>query len=83
MIPIKSVKRLEALTLTSLEKNGLEFLTKKISKSLSILPPKNRSFLGGQTWAVGKTYPPANGPSKNITGLLFEKIEYSINLLKK
>ena len=83
MIPIKSVKRFEALTLTSLEKNGLEFFYQFFSKSLSIFTPKNRGFLGGQTWAVGKPYHPANGPSKNIRGLLFEKIEYSINLSKK
>ena len=83
MIPIKSVKRFEALTLTSLEKNGLEFFTNFFPKSLSIFTPKNRGFLGGQTWAVGKPYHPANGPSKNIRGLLFEKIEYSINLWKK
>ena len=38
--------RLEALTLTSLEKNGLEFFSKKISKILSIFSPKNRGFLG-------------------------------------
>ena len=75
--------RLEALTLTSLEKNGLEFFSKKISKILSILSPKNRGFLGGQTWAVGKPCHPSNGPSKKIRGLLFEKIEYSMKLAKK
>jgi hypothetical protein len=46
MIPIKSVKRFEALTLTSLEKNGLEFFTNFFPKSLSIFTPKNRGFLG-------------------------------------
>ena len=46
MIPIKSVKRLEALTLTSLEKNGLEFFTQKISKSLSIFSTKIEVFGG-------------------------------------
>ena len=83
MIPIKSVSSLEALTLTSKEKNGLEFFSKKISKSLNIFSPKNRGFLGGQTWAVGKPYHPSNGPSKKIRGLLFEKIEYSMKLAKK
>ena len=28
------------------EKNGLEFFNKKISKTLNIFSPKNRSFLG-------------------------------------
>ena len=74
MIPIKSVLILEALTHTSLEKNGLEFFTQKISKSLSIFSPKNRGFLGGQTWAVGKPYHPANGPSKNNRGLLLKNM---------
>ena len=83
MIPIKSVKRFEALTLTSLDKNGLEFFYQFFSKSLSIFTPENRGFCGGQTWAVGKPYHLANGPSKNIRGLLFEKIEYSIKLWKK
>ena len=83
MLPIKSVSSLEALTLTSLEKNGLEFFTQKMSKSLSIFSTKNKGFFGGQTWAVGKPYHPANGPSKNNRGLLFEKIEYSIKLSKK
>ena len=83
MIPVKSVKRFEALTLTSLEKNGLEFFYQFFSKSLSIFTPKNRGFLGGQTWAVGKPYHPSNGPSKKIRGLLFEKIEYSMKLAKK
>ena len=46
MIPIKSVSSLEVLTLTSYEKNGLEFFHKKISKTLNIFSPKNRSFLG-------------------------------------
>ena len=62
--------RLEALTLTSWEKNGLEFFSKKISKILSIFSPKNRGFLGGQTWAVGKPYHPSNCPSKNIGGVI-------------
>ena len=75
-------KGLEVLTLTIWEKNGLEFFSKKISKILSIFSPKNRGFLGGQTWAVGKPYHPSNGPSKNIEGLLFEKIEYSMKLAK-
>ena len=75
MIPIKSVKRFEALTLTSLEKNGLEFFTNFFPKSLSIFTPKNRGFLGGQTWAVGKPYHPANGPSKFFWGLLVEKLK--------
>ena len=83
MIRIKSVKRFEALTLTSLEKNGFEFFTNFSPKSLSIFTPKKRVFWGGHTWAVGKPYHPANSPSKNIRGLLFEKIEYSINLWKK
>ena len=83
MIPIKSVKRFEALTLTSLEKNGLEFFTNFFPKSLSIFTPKNRGFLGGQTWAIGKPYHPANGPSKNIWGVLVEKIEYSTNMSEK
>ena len=74
MIPIKSVKRFEALTLTSLEKNGLEFFTNFFPESLSIFTPKNRGFLGGQTWAVGKPYHLANGQSKNIWGLLFKKL---------
>ena len=46
MIPIKSLERFETLTLTSLEKNGLEFFTQKISKSLRFFYPKNRGFLG-------------------------------------
>ena len=75
--------RLEALTLTSWEKNGLEFFSKKIYKILSIFSPKNRGFLGGQTWAVGKPYHPANGLSKNIWGVLVEKIEYLGNMSKK
>ena len=83
MIPIKSVKRFEALTLTSLEKNGLEFFTNFFPKSLSIFTPKNRGFLGGQTWAVGKPYHPANGPSKNIRGLLFKKNWIFNELVKK
>ena len=37
---------MEALTLTSLEKNGLEFFTQNISESLSIFSPKNKGFLG-------------------------------------
>ena len=61
----------------------LSFFTNFFSKSLSIFTPKNRGFLGGQTWAVGKPYHQANGPSKIIRGLLFEKIEYSIKLWKK
>ena len=36
--------RLEALTLTSWAKNGLEFFSKKIYKILSIFSPKNRGF---------------------------------------
>ena len=83
MIPTKSVLILEALTHTSSEKNGLEFFTQKMSKSLSIFSTKNRGFLGGQTWAVGKPYHPSNGPSKKIRGLLFKKIEYSMKLAKK
>ena len=83
MLPIKSVSSLEALTLTSKEKNGLEFFSKKISKSLSIFSPKNRGFLGGQTWAIGKPYHPANALSKNIRGVLVEKIEYLSNMSKK
>ena len=83
MLPIKSVSSLEALTLTSLEKNGLEFFGQKMSKSLSIFSTKNKGFLGGQTWAVGKPYHPSNGPSKKVRGLLFEKIEYSMKLAKK
>ena len=75
--------KLEAITLTSWEKNGLEFFSKKMSKILSIFPPKIRGFLGGQTWAVGKPYHPSNGPSKYIRGVLFEKIEYSMKLAKK
>ena len=75
--------RLEALTLTSWEKNGLEFFSKKISKILSIFSPKNRGFLGGQTWAVGKPYNPSNGPSKKIRGSSFEKNEFSMKLAKK
>ena len=73
----------EALTLHGFKKIGLEFFSKKISKTLSIFSPKTRGFLGGQTWAVGKPYHPSNGPSKNIRGLLFEKIEYSMKLAKK
>ena len=61
----------------------LSFLAKKVFKSLSIFSPKNRGFLGGQTWAIGKPYHPANGPSKNIWGVLVEKIEYSTNMSKK
>ena len=38
--------RLEALTLTSWEKNGLEFFSKKISRILSIFSAKNRGFWG-------------------------------------
>ena len=83
MIPIKSVKRFEALTLTSLEKNGLEFFTNFSPNSLSIFTPKNRGFLGGQTWAVRKPYHPANGPSKNIRGLLFEKMNIQLTCEKK
>ena len=38
------------------------------------MPTKNRVFGGGQTWAVGKPYHPANGPSKNICGLLIKRL---------
>ena len=75
-------KTLEALTLTSWEKNGLEFFSKKIYKILSIFSPKNRGFFGGQTWAVGKPYHPSNGPSKNIREFS-EKIEFLMKLAKK
>ena len=44
METIKSLKRLEALTLTILEKNGLELFPQKNFKSLSIFSPENKSF---------------------------------------
>ena len=47
MKPIKSIKRWEALMLTRVEKNGLKFFTKKISKTLSIFSMKNRGFFEG------------------------------------
>ena len=78
MIPIKSVKIFEALTLTSLEKNGLEFFTIFFHKSRSIFTPKSRGFLGGQTWAVGKPYHPANGPSKILRGYYLKKMNIQL-----
>ena len=39
--------------------------------------------MGGKTWAIGKPYHPANGPSKNILGVLVETIEYSTNMSEK
>ena len=83
MAPIKSILMFEALTLHGFKKNWLEFFRKKISKSLSIFSSKNWGFLGGKTWAIGKPYHPANGPSKNIWGILVEKIEFSTNMSKK
>ena len=44
---------------------------------------KKLSFLGGKTWTIGKPYHPANGPSKNILGVLVETIEYSTNMSEK
>ena len=41
METIKGLKRLEALTLTIFEKNGLELFPKKHFKSLSIFSPKD------------------------------------------
>ena len=82
MIPIKSVKRFVALTLTTLEKNGLEFFTNFFPKSLSIFTPKNRGFLGGQTWAVGKPYHPANGPSKILGGYYLKKLNIQLTCEK-
>ena len=55
-------------------KMDLSFLEKKISKSLSIFFFKKLRFLGGKTWAIRKPYHPANGPSKNIWGLLFKNL---------
>ena len=40
----------------------------KISKSVIIFLLEIEGFWGGQTWAVGKPYHPANGLSKNIWG---------------
>ena len=82
MIPIKSVSSLEVLTLTSQEKNGLEFFNKKISNTLNIFSPKNRRFLGVKPG-------PLESPIiqlmvyKNIWGVLLEKIEYLSNMSKK
>ena len=81
MIPIKSVSSLEALTLTSSEKNGLEFFSKKISKILNIFLLKIEVF-----WGVKPG--PLESPiihlmaHKKTGGLLFEKIEYSMKLAK-
>ena len=44
MISIKGLKRLKALALTILEKNGLEFFSDFFLKSLSIFSPKNKSL---------------------------------------
>ena len=83
MAPIKSILMFEALTLHGFKKNGLEFFLEKISKSLSIFSSKNWVFSGGKTWTIGKPHHPANGPSKNIWGILIEKIEFSTNMSKK
>ena len=58
----KSIKGLEALALTSLEKIGLEFFPQKNSKSLSFFSPKIRGFLWGQTCSVGTSDHPSNHP---------------------
>ena len=63
-------------------KMDLSFLEKKIQKSKHFFF-KKLSFLGGKTWAIGKPYNTANGPSKNILGVLVEKIEYSTNMSEK
>ena len=47
-----------------------------------LVSPKNERFLGGKTGAIGKHHHPANGPSKNILGVLVEKIAYSTNMSK-
>ena len=44
MISIKGLKRLKALALTILEKNGLEFFSDFFLKSLNIFSLKNKSF---------------------------------------
>ena len=44
MITIKGLKRLKALALTILEKNGLEFFSDFLLKSLSIFSLKTKSF---------------------------------------
>ena len=41
------------------------------------------SFLGGKTWAIGEPHHPANGPSKNIWGILVEKIKFLTKMSKK
>ena len=73
----------EAPTLHGFKKNGLEFFRKKNLEKSKHFFFKKLSFLGGKTWAIGKPHHPANGPSKNIWGILVEKIEFSTNMSKK
>ena len=73
----------EAPNLHGFKKNGLEFFKKKNLENSKHFFFKKLSFLGGKTWAIGKPHHPANGPSKNIWGILVEKIEFSTNMSKK
>ena len=54
MKPIKSMKRLEALIITRIEKNGRQFFTKTNLQKSQYFFSKKIEFFRGLTWTIGK-----------------------------